>query len=139
MAEKYYRETLEIDPQNALAANNLAFILAEGDGNLKEALDLASKAKEIAPDDPNIMDTLGWVYLKNEYYDFALMELKEAAAKLDDIPQVQYHLGMAWYKKGEKEKARDAFEKALGLGGTFKGAEKARSVLEELVEVERGL
>ena len=67
-AESYYRKALEIDRDFAPAANNLAWNLVDGGGNIDEALGLAQKAKEKMPKSPAVMDTLGWVYyLKGSY------------------------------------------------------------------------
>jgi hypothetical protein len=49
---------------------------------LQEALIFASKAKKILPDDPNIMDTIGWIYYQQGLLDFALRELVGASEKL---------------------------------------------------------
>jgi len=132
LSEKHYRSALDINPEFAPAANNLAYILASRDESLNEALELAQKAKEKLPDNPNIMDTLGLVYFKKGLYDNAIAEFNDAAEKLPDNATVRFHLGMAYYKKGENEKAKEALEKALSLDGSFDGAEEAKRVLAEL-------
>ncbi|HTH51845.1 MAG TPA: tetratricopeptide repeat protein, partial [Pyrinomonadaceae bacterium] len=63
-AEAAYRRALEITPEAPIAANNLAWIIAENGGNLDEALQLATLATTKSPNSPNFFDTLGWVYLK---------------------------------------------------------------------------
>ena len=95
LAEKHYRAALDIRADFAPAANNLAYLLANQDRDLNEAVDLVRKAKQTSPDDPSISDTLGWVYYKKGLYDFALGELSQALEKLPDNPTVRYHLGMA--------------------------------------------
>jgi tetratricopeptide (TPR) repeat protein len=62
MSEKHYRAALDIDPQFAPAANNLAYMLSSREGDIDEALKFAQVAKEKLPDDPSVMDTLGWIY-----------------------------------------------------------------------------
>ena len=114
------------------AANNLAFLLAEKDKNIDEALELARMAKERSPVDPNIMDTLGWVYYKKGLYDSAISEFNDCLQKLPDNATVIYHLGMAYYKKGDSEKARSNLEKALSLNKKFSGADEAKRVLSEI-------
>jgi tetratricopeptide (TPR) repeat protein len=64
LAENHYRQALKINPEFAAAANNLAYILADKDKNIPEALGLAQMAKERLPDSPFVMYTLGWVYYK---------------------------------------------------------------------------
>jgi tetratricopeptide (TPR) repeat protein len=95
-------------------------------------LNLARLAKEKLPDDPNVMDTLGWVYYKKGLYDSAIAEFIDCLEKMPDNPTVIYHLGMAFYKKGDFKNARAELEKALALNENFSGAEEARRVLAEL-------
>ena len=81
LSEKYYRAALEINPRFAPAANNLAYILAEGNRDLNDALKYAQTAKEQMPDDPSVMDTLGWVYYQKGVYDSAIGEFKGSLAE----------------------------------------------------------
>jgi Tfp pilus assembly protein PilF len=55
--------------------------------------------------------------------------LKEANEKITDHPVIKYHLGMAYYKNGDKENAKKELEKALELDSKFSGAEEARATL----------
>jgi tetratricopeptide (TPR) repeat protein len=132
LSEKHYRAALVIDPKFAPAANNLAYILAEANRDLNEALMLAQTAKERMPEDPNVMDTLGWVYYKKGLYDSAIGEFKDSLAKSPDNAPVVYHLAMALYKKGEKDQSRAEFERALKMDGAFAGADEAKRILAEL-------
>jgi tetratricopeptide (TPR) repeat protein len=132
LAEQHYRKALEINPDFAPAANNLAYILAEKNKNLNEALELARKAKEILPEDPGIMDTLGWVYFRKGLYESAIVEFAESLEKLPENVMVRYHLGMAYYKKGDRALAKKELEKALSLNEKFDGAEEAKQILSEL-------
>jgi len=132
LAENHYRLALETDPELAAAANNLAYILADRNKNLQEALSLAQIAKEKLPDSPFAMDTLGWAYYKKGFYDLALVEIADSLEKVPENPTVIYHLGMIHYQKGEPEKARAALEKALRLNEKFPEADKARKMLAEI-------
>jgi len=132
LSEKHYRAALKIYPDSADAANNLAFILAERGENLNEALELAQKARSKFPENPNIIDTLGWVYYKKGLYDNAISEFSDAVEKLPQNPVVRYHLGLAYYKKGDNDKAKKEFEKALSLNSSFDGAEEAKKILAEM-------
>jgi tetratricopeptide (TPR) repeat protein len=129
LAKKHYEEALRVNPQFAPAANNLAYILAEKDQNLTKALELARLAKEKLSDDPGVMDTIGWVYYKKGLYDSAIVEFVDSLAKIPGNATVQYHLGMAYHKKGDREKAKSALEKALALGV---GSEKRVEIREVL-------
>ncbi len=130
LAETHYREALKINPDFAPAANNLAYNLAEQEKNLDEALLLAQKAREKLPEDPSTMDTLGWVYTKKQLYDSAIRELQDSLAKLPDNAAIHYHLGMALLGKGETEKAREAFGKALAAKDAGTVADRVKKALE---------
>ena len=132
MSEKHYRAALEINPDFAPAANNLAYLLAAQDKNIDEALGFAQKAKEQLPAEPSVMDTLGWIYYKKGLYDSAISEFKDSLEKLADNATVNYHLGMAYYQKGDKPKAKKQLEKALSLDKNFDGVQEARETLAQL-------
>jgi Flp pilus assembly protein TadD len=60
-AKERYKKVLNLQPNSAAAANNLAWLIAsEKDGDLGEALRLAMQAKQAMPEEPHIADTLGW-------------------------------------------------------------------------------
>jgi tetratricopeptide (TPR) repeat protein len=131
-AKEYYQKALKINPKFVPAANNLAYLYAEKGENVDEALSLAQSAKEQFPDDPHISDTLGWVYYKKNVFSRAIVYLKEANDKIQNNPMTRYHLGMAYYKNGEKENAKRELKKALELDSKFEGAEEAKEVLSKL-------
>ncbi len=79
-AEAAYRKALEIVPGNAIAANNLAWLIAENQGNLDEALQLATMAVSKSQTVAGYYDTLGWVYLKKGLVSPAVEQLKKAVA-----------------------------------------------------------
>ena len=125
-AESSYRRALELDKEFVPAAHHLAWNLAERQINLDEALSLAQLAKNKQPDDPYIMDTLGWIYYLKESYLNAAAELEDSLAKLPNNPIVNYHLGKVNYKLERYEKARELMRKALEIDPNFKGADDAR-------------
>ena len=131
-AKEYYQKALKINPKFAPAANNLAYLYAETGGNIDEALTLAQAAKEQFPDDPNISDTLGWVYYKKNIFGRAIVYLREANEKVTDNPTIHYHLGMAYFKNGDKENAKKELRKALELDPKFLSADEARETLKQL-------
>ena len=131
-AIKAYEKALAINPRFALAANNLAYLYSEHGGDQNRALTLAELAKEMAPDEPNISDTLGWILYKRGVYQRALALLKESARKLPDNVEVQYHLGMTYAKLGDKPNARQALARAVASPVSFTGKEEAKRLLSEL-------
>ncbi len=132
-AEKHYNDALKIKPDFAVAANNLAYLLAEQNKDLNIALAHAQKAKKELHEEPGVMDTLGWVYYKKGFYDMAILELEESVKKFEkENATVYYHLGMAYFKDGKKESAKKALKKALSLDKKFAGADEAKEVLSEI-------
>lgn len=128
-AEEYYRKVLAINPRHPDAANNLAFLLSENQGSIEEAFTLAKIAREQRPKDPNVLDTMGWVYYQKGNYLNALSELEESLKRNPESPLASFHYGMALYRNQKFEQARQFFKKALDLDPKFKDAEKAREML----------
>jgi Flp pilus assembly protein TadD len=131
-ARNMYEKALEIKSDFAPAANNLAWLLLQENEDPDRALDLAKIAKEQLPDDPNVADTLGLAWLHKGIYTAAIAELSEAVEKLPENQTVQYHLGLALWKNGEKEQAIEALERALGSKLEFPEREQAEQLLEEI-------
>src|SRR5262245_20028636 len=124
-ARDAYEKLLAVAPNSAMALNNLAVLYSEHFGQLDKAYDLAQKAKEAA-NEPHIADTLGWISFKRGDYRRALPLLQEGAAKLPDLPEIQFHLGMAYYMLGEEGPARDALQKAVDAPADFSAKDQAR-------------
>ena len=130
-ARASYEKALAADRDNVLAKNNLAWLYAEHGGNLDVALRLAEEAKEKAPDDPTITDTLGWIYVKKGSYEAAVANLKISVAKNPRDPGGLYHLGTAYYKLGRTADAKKELEAALKLPN-FNQAADARRMLADM-------
>ena len=132
-AEKHYRAALDVNPEFAPAANNLAYLLADKKNrDLNEALKLATVAKKTNPEDHRASRTLGLGLLQKRTLPNALNELTFAAEKLPENATVRYHLGMSYLKKGDTEKARQELEKALSLDSSFDGSDEAKKALADL-------
>lgn len=131
-AQTRYEEVLKVNPRFGPAANNLAWLIMERGGNSDVALKHAQTAREELPNDPNIADTLGWIYYQKNVYLQAAVLLKEATEKLPDDPIVQYHYGMAQYKSGNKSEAVKALERSLKLKADHPGAAEAKATLTAL-------
>jgi tetratricopeptide (TPR) repeat protein len=112
-ARQVYEATIKLDPNNAVALNNLAFLLAETGGDLDIALTQAQRAKQLLPSLFEISDTLGWIYLKKNMTDNAVDVFKELVSKQPNHSTYHFHLGMAYSQKGEKSKALDQLKEAL--------------------------
>ena len=137
-ARALYEKALEIDPDFAPAANNLAYMLAQTGEDPDRALYLARKAKAQLPDNPGVADTLGLTLLGKGLYHSAIAELTDAAEKLSQYPTVFYHLGLAYWKSGDREKALDALGTALDMNRDFPEKEKTTNLLQVIEEDKEG-
>ena len=79
-AIEQFRKVLAVDERNFFALNGLAYLLAEN-GQPDEAIKYAQKAKEVAPDDAAMDDTLGWTYFRKGMYALAVTHLESATPK----------------------------------------------------------
>ena len=121
-AEKCYRQALELAPETPIAANNLAWLIVESQGNLDEALQLASLAVGKNPNVAGFYDTLGWVYLQKGLPLPAVEQFRKAVALEESNvkkngatpnPGYRVRLGMALAKAGDKNQARREAETSL--------------------------
>ncbi len=112
IAEQDLRKLIKLKPDNAHAYNALGYSLAERGTQLPEALKLIRKAVELSPEDPYIMDSLGWVYYRMGNFVEGLNYLNLAFAARPD-PEIAAHLGEVLWVKGAKEDAKDIWRYAL--------------------------
>jgi len=131
-ANEYYQKALNIDPKFVPALNNLAWNYAEYGGDLNTALAYVQTAQETEPNNPEVADTGGWIYFKMHAYSKAISLLKDSAEQATDNPVIRYHLGMAYYHKGDLRAAKKALQQALRLSREFPGAEAAKQTLAEI-------
>src|SRR3989475_5100669 len=77
-AKQMYQKALEIQPDNPLASNNLAYVMLQQGGNVDVALSMAQTARRGMPDSSNAADTLGWAYFQKGAYNIAIDLFQEA-------------------------------------------------------------
>ena len=109
--EKSLRKVIAKSPDNMQAYNALGYSLADRNVRLKEAYQLISKALKMAPGDPFILDSMGWVNYRMGKLDEAETHLRKAYAVRND-PEIAVHLGEVLWKKGQKEDARKLWREA---------------------------
>jgi putative PEP-CTERM system TPR-repeat lipoprotein len=95
-AIKKYQKVLMFSQNNVPALNNLAYLYAEGDRDLAAALQLASRAYILSPNDGYVLDTFGFVLLKKGKGKEGLKALKKALERVHDSPAIYYHLALAY-------------------------------------------
>ncbi len=110
--EQDLRKLIKLKPDNAHAYNALGYSMAERGIKLPEALELIRKAVELSPEDPYIMDSLGWVYYRMGNFVEGLNYLNLAFAARPD-PEIAAHLGEVLWAKGAKDDAKDIWRYAL--------------------------
>jgi Tfp pilus assembly protein PilF len=111
-AVEQYRKIVETQPGNTPALNNLAFHLAAHSPD--EALRYAQRAKDLAPEDPAVENTLGWTLYQKGLYSTAVRHLESAAAK-QPTARRNAHLAMAYLKSGNRSRGQQALEAAVKL------------------------
>lgn len=128
-AAAQYERILAIRPSFAAAANNLACVYYEKLDQKDKAYELAKRARSLAPKDPSIGDTLGWIAAGRGERKWALTLLKESAEQLPRQPEVLSHLGLCQAWLGQEEEARATLAKALEIDKDFAGAGEATEML----------
>jgi tetratricopeptide (TPR) repeat protein len=114
------------------AGNNLAWLLAVRRGDPPAALPYAQRAAELAPQDPAILDTFGWVLYLSGRNAEAVETLRKARQGLPTVPTVRYHLGVALLARGDVEAGKAELQEALALSQDFPEAAAARQALKEV-------
>jgi tetratricopeptide (TPR) repeat protein len=109
--EKTLRRLIARQPDNQQAYNALGYSLAERNVRLKEAYRLVDKALTLAPEDPFIMDSMGWVHYRMGNLNAAEAQLRKAYALRSD-PEIAVHLGEVLWKKGDRDEARKLWREA---------------------------
>ena len=137
-AIEVYRRTLQKDPNNSVAANNLASLLADyrtDKESLKEAAKLVEPFAILS--NPNLLDTYGWVSLRAGDANKALPVLKRVVAAAPEVAVFRYHLGAAYQQAADPAAAKAELARALELAkkqGDFVGIDQARSLLKDLAQ-----
>lgn len=110
--ERLLREVIALDPGHAHSYNALGYSLADRNQRLPEALKLITRALEIAPNDPFIMDSMGWIKFRLGDYVTAVQYL-EKAYRVRPEADIAAHLGEALWVLGQRDAALEIWKKAL--------------------------
>ncbi|MBW2397145.1 MAG: tetratricopeptide repeat protein [Deltaproteobacteria bacterium] len=122
---------LKVHPDNAAAANDLAWFFAERGEQLDRARKLAELAARLAPG-AEVLDTLGYVQLKQGEAAAATDTFRQIIDRWPEYSTARYHLALALEASGQGEEARQALEAALET--PFPESEQARALLSRLSE-----
>jgi tetratricopeptide (TPR) repeat protein len=110
--EQDMRKLLAKDPENAQALNALGYTLADSTDRYQEAHELIQQALAIRPEDPFILDSMGWVQYRLGNHDLAIEYLERALTKRQDA-EIAAHLGEVLWVTGQKARAQEVWEQAL--------------------------
>jgi tetratricopeptide (TPR) repeat protein len=110
--EKDLRFILEREPDNAMALNALGYTLADRTTRYAEAKVLIEQAHQLNPQDPAILDSLGWVNFRLGNLTEAERLLRQAHERFPD-PEVAAHLGEVLWTRGKQAEARRIWDEAL--------------------------
>ena len=111
LMERELRQLIKLAPDNQHAYNALGYSFADRNLRLQEALDLIGKANQLAPDDPYILDSLGWVEFRLGRLDQALKTLQRAYGIKADA-EIAAHLGEVLWKLGRQDEAKKLWRSA---------------------------
>lgn len=110
--EKLLRQVIADKPDYHHAYNALGYSLADRNMRLLEARELVTKALEFAPNDPYILDSLGWVEFRSGNLPKALQILQDAYRARRDA-EIAAHLGEVLWEMGQQNEARAIWKDAL--------------------------
>ena len=130
-AKQEYQKVLEIQPDNPLASNNLAYVMLQQGGNVDVAFAMAQTARQKLPDNPNTADTLGWAFYHKQVYKSAVTLFKEAVKQEPDNVLFNYHLGLAYAKNGQAALAKQQLDRVLKIKPNFPGLDELRQAVTE--------
>ncbi|WP_321359449.1 tetratricopeptide repeat protein [Pseudomonas extremaustralis] len=110
--EKDLRLIIKRDPDNAMALNALGYTLSDRTTRYDEAKVLIEQAHKLNPEDPAVLDSLGWVNYRLGNLDEAERLLRMALERFPD-QEVAAHLGEVLWVNGKQREARQIWEKFL--------------------------
>jgi tetratricopeptide (TPR) repeat protein len=112
LLERDLRHLIQLKPDHAEALNALGYTLADRTDRWQEALPLVEKALALSPNNPAIIDSLGWIYFRAGQLDKALPLLQQAYELMVDH-EIAAHYGELLWITGEKQRALDIWEEGL--------------------------
>lgn len=118
-AEARYREVMQRLPGNALAINNVAYMMVKQ--NKPGALPLAEQAAKLAPREPTIRDTLAAAYVQSGQFDKAIEAQRKALELAPAAAGLRFNLALILLQAGQREQAAAELDRLAQLGRSFNG------------------
>jgi len=129
-AARQYKALLEIEPDDVLALNNLAWIA----GQLKDpkALEYAERADKLAPGNPVVLDTYGVLLVEKGDTARGIELLQKAVAAAPNAAAIRLNLARALIKAGQKDAAKKELDTLAKLGDKFAGQAEVAKLMQSL-------
>jgi uncharacterized protein (TIGR03790 family) len=121
-----YRQILEIQPENIIALNNLAYALAVRNKQPTEALPYARKAASLAPRNGSILDTLGWIEHLLGNHEVAAGIFTDAVRVMPADAEVRLHAAVVYAAAGRDEESKKELAEALKLDPSLEQREEVQ-------------
>jgi tetratricopeptide (TPR) repeat protein len=125
------REVYAIAPVDVANSNNLAWMLATEKKAIPEATELIRMCLRLAPDNPQVLDTAGWIAFLRGDLEPAIDYLTQSV-KQDDNADARYHMAQVYEKRDRLAEAREQYAQAIKLGLTGRDLEYANQRLLQL-------
>jgi tetratricopeptide (TPR) repeat protein len=133
-AQRCYERALDIDPNQPVAAHNLARRIMVDGGDLAQALNWATRAHDLQPFNATIDDTLGWIYYKHGSWHFAEVQAQAAVRIQPRNASFLYHLGAILDEEGHDKEAISALREALRIDPKLPEAVDAQKRIDDIKE-----
>jgi Flp pilus assembly protein TadD len=112
-AEEQFKKALALDPKNSYVLNYYGYMLGDLGQRLDEAESLVQRALNEEPFNGAYLDSLGWIYYKQNKFAAAEATLRKAVERESHDPMIHAHLGDVYSKLGRNELAATEWEKSL--------------------------
>jgi Flp pilus assembly protein TadD len=114
-AQADLERALQLAPDQPYVLNYLGYTWADQGQNLQQARQMLTRAAELRPNDGSIVDSLGWVLLRQGDTKGAVKSLERAVEMLPEDPTINGHLGDAYWAVGRQREAQFQWRRALIL------------------------
>jgi predicted Zn-dependent protease len=129
-AIEQYEWLLQKQPDSIVVLNNLAWAYQQVKD--QRAVATAERAYQLKPENPSVIDTLGWILVEQGDLKRGLELLQKAVSLAPAAQQIRYHLAQALVKAGDKDKARMELERIRAAGTSFPQEAEAMNLLKQL-------
>lgn len=131
-AVEQYRRILEVQPNQVVALNNLAYALAVGQNAPAEGLPFAKRAATLTPANANVLDTLAWIEHLLGDHDTAAKRLEEAIRRDPNHADIRLHAAIVFQAAGARVRAEAELKTALRLNPSLEDSESVRHLRAKL-------